>query len=140
VATVLPQLVDDLPAGHWLGYVVPKRHARRAVTRNLLKRQIRSVFERHAQNLPGGLWLVRLKTPFAPAEFVSARSRALAVAARAELEGLLVRCHPAGGPSVQAQRPACPALPAQAQVPSHRASVAAPAPLAVLCLPPDTQR
>jgi ribonuclease P protein component len=31
------------PLGIWLGLVVPKRHARRAVTRNLIKRQIRTV-------------------------------------------------------------------------------------------------
>ena len=35
----------------WVGAVVPKRHARRAVTRSLLKRQIRGAFERHAAAL-----------------------------------------------------------------------------------------
>ena len=90
--------VDSLAGAHWLGYVVPKRHARRAVTRSLLKRQIRSVFQRHAAALPKGLWLVRLRQPFAPAEFVSACSPALRAAARTELEGLLTRCHAAGRP------------------------------------------
>ncbi len=74
-----------------MGCVVPKRHARRAVTRTLLKRQVRSAFERHAASLPGGLWLVRLRHPFAPAEFISARSVALAAAARSELDGLLLQ-------------------------------------------------
>ena len=88
------QPVDDLPCsagdrGSWMGCVVPKRHARRAVTRTLLKRQIRVAFERHAAMLPGGLWLVRLRAPFSPAEFVSARSALLAAAARAELDSLL---------------------------------------------------
>lgn len=73
----------------WLGCVVPKRHARRAVTRTLLKRQIRVAFERHAATLPGGLWLVRLRAPFSPAEFVSARSLLLSEAARTELDHLL---------------------------------------------------
>jgi|CXWK01.1.fsa_nt_gi ribonuclease P protein component len=73
----------------WVGCVVPKRHARRAVTRTLLKRQIRVAFERHAAALPGGQWLVRLRAPFAPAEFVSARSALLAAAASTELDRLL---------------------------------------------------
>ncbi len=86
--------VDDSPvpvmtSAFWLGCVVPKRHARRAVTRTLLKRQIRVAFERHAAALPGGLWLVRLRAPFAPTEFVSAQSALLAAAARTELDRLL---------------------------------------------------
>ena len=90
-APVLAQPVD-IPSGTvWVGCVVPKRHAKRAVTRNLLKRQIRASFGRHAAGLPGGLWLVRLRAGFAVADFVSARSVALAQAARAELDGLLGR-------------------------------------------------
>jgi ribonuclease P protein component len=96
-APIYPQLVDDSPpttvddGGLWLGYVVPKRHARRAVTRSLLKRQMWGAFARHAGTLPEGMWLVRLRAPFASAEFVSARSLALAHAARSELDGLLGR-------------------------------------------------
>ena len=90
-APALPPPVDDSVGAHWLGCVVPKRHARRAVTRNLLKRQIRASFERHATGLPGGLWLVRLRAGFAVTEFISARSTALAQAARTELDGLLSR-------------------------------------------------
>ena len=86
-----PQPVDDSAGGHWIGCVVPKRHARRAVTRNLLKRQIRATFDRHASALPVGLWLVRLRAGFPVAEFPSARSVVLAQAARAELDGLLSR-------------------------------------------------
>ena len=86
--------VDDLPPAFWVGAVVPKRHARRAVTRSLLKRQVHGAFERHAARLPAGLWLVRLRAPFAPAQFVSARSQALALAARAELDALLGRMKP----------------------------------------------
>ena len=91
LAPSLPPPVDDLPGGHWIGCVVPKRHARRAVTRSLFKRQIRASFARHAASLPGGLWLVRLRAGFALTEFVSARSSALAHAARTELDGLLAR-------------------------------------------------
>jgi ribonuclease P protein component len=86
--------VDDLPAGHWLGSVVPKRHARRSVTRSLLKRQIRAVASRHAARLPPGLWLVRLRAPFAAPGFVSAASTALRDAARSELELLFTRAAP----------------------------------------------
>ncbi len=89
VAPTHPQPVDDLPGGHWIGYVVPKRHARRSVTRSLLKRQIRACFERHGSRLPGGLWLVRLRAGFSATEFVSARSAELTQAARLELDGLL---------------------------------------------------
>ena len=70
---------------------MPKRHARRAVTRNLLKRQVRSAFQHLGQGLPAGLWLVRLRAPFAASEFISARSTLLAAAARHEIEGLLGR-------------------------------------------------
>jgi ribonuclease P protein component len=70
---------------------VPKRHARRAVTRNLLKRQARSAFQRHGSRLPAGLWLLRLHAPFSKTEFVSAGSPLLARAARSELDALLAR-------------------------------------------------
>lgn len=77
--------------------MVPKRHARRAVTRNLIKRQIRHAFERHEATLPKGLWLVRLRRVFSPSEFMSARSERLAEAARVELEELLRRARPGRG-------------------------------------------
>ena len=89
LAPTCPQPVDELPAGHWFGCVVPKRHARRAVTRSLLKRQIRGALHRHAGALAAGLWLVRLRAGFPVTEFVSARSSALAAAAAAELDSLL---------------------------------------------------
>lgn len=81
--------VDDLPRGHWLGSVVPKRFAKRSVTRSLLKRQIRAALARHADRLPPGLWVVRVRAPFAPKQFPSAASPALREAARHELEQLL---------------------------------------------------
>jgi ribonuclease P protein component len=95
-APVCPQPVDDTVLGQWIGCVVPKRHARRAVTRSLLKRQIRGAFEQHASQLPVGQWLVRLRQPFARAEFTSASSDALRRAARDELDGLLARAGAAG--------------------------------------------
>jgi ribonuclease P protein component len=86
-----PPLVDDLPTARWLGCVVPKRHARRAVTRSLLKRQVRGAFERHEAALPNGLWLVRLRQGFPVNEFPSACSSALRQAALLELDALFTR-------------------------------------------------
>lgn len=89
----------------WLGTVVPKRHARRAVTRNLIKRQIRSAAQRleaRMQPLAPGLWLVRLRAPFDRAAFASAASAALTHEARSELDALLLQCrnrHPVAAAS-----------------------------------------
>ncbi len=101
--------MDELPAavpqGQWLGTVVPKRHARRAVTRNLLKRQMRAVMLAHGPALPPGLWVLRLKSPFDRTQFRSASSDALRVAARDELALLLQRAlQPA--PGARSPRPA----------------------------------
>jgi ribonuclease P protein component len=90
-ARTCPPPVDDLPAGCWLGTVVPKRHARRAVTRNLLKRQMRQLMAAGCVALPKGLWVLRLKAPFDRARFVSPSSDALRQSARAELADLLQR-------------------------------------------------
>ena len=87
--------MEDFPAAapvptlSWVGAVVPKRHARRAVTRSLIKRQIYAAAERHRDRMAPGLWIVRLRSPFDRAEFRSAASRALLRCARAELDQLL---------------------------------------------------
>jgi len=83
--------VDDSPPEQaWLGTVVPKRHARRAVTRNLLKRQIHAVANAEAM-IPHGLWVVRLRAPFDKKTFPSAASVALRQAAAGELRQLFSR-------------------------------------------------
>lgn len=79
------------PERLWLGAVVPKRHARRAVTRSQLKRQIRSAVQAHAAVLAGGLWVVRLRSSFDRATFPSAASEALKNSVRDELQHLLAR-------------------------------------------------
>ena len=79
----------------WLGAVVPKRHARRAVTRSLIKRQIYAAARRHHDRLAPGLWIVRLRAPFDPARFTSAASLALRREARSELDTLLTAGLPA---------------------------------------------
>jgi len=87
-----PNPVDDSAqpvVGLWLGSVVPKRHARRSVTRTLLKRQIRHSAEACTPRLAAGLWVVRLRAPFERSEFRSAASLALRQAAGVELDALL---------------------------------------------------
>jgi ribonuclease P protein component len=83
--------VDNLSESHRLGCVLPKRHARRAVTRNLLRRQIRAAVELAGSTLAPGLWVIRLKAPFDRKQFPSAKSTALRDVARAELKLLLQR-------------------------------------------------
>lgn len=93
VRQVGARAVDDFdfpgPSRHF-GVVVPKRHARRSVTRSLLKRQIYAAGDRHAAKLRVGLWVVRLRAPFDRAVFPSAASAALRLAARVELESLFL--------------------------------------------------
>jgi ribonuclease P protein component len=87
--------VEDLPieasADVWLGLVVPKRHAKRAVTRNLIKRQVRTAMAERDGVLPGGLWVVRLRAGFDRQQFISPASDVLRAAAREEVAGLLER-------------------------------------------------
>jgi len=92
VTTTSEQPVDELHFDtRWFGVVVPKRHARRSVTRSLLKRQMRSVAERHALDLKPGWWVLRLKAPFDPKTFVSAASEPLRQRVHQELDTLFGR-------------------------------------------------
>lgn len=83
--------MDNSVSGWWLGTVVPKRHAPRAVTRNMLRRQVRAAMQRHLARLQPGLWLVRLRQPFPRASFMAADSIALRAAAASELNRLFQR-------------------------------------------------
>jgi ribonuclease P protein component len=74
-----------------VGAVLPKRLARRAVTRNALKRQIYNVMTVFESRLPVGDHVVRLRAPFDRTLFVSATSTQLKRVARLELEQLLER-------------------------------------------------
>jgi ribonuclease P protein component len=69
----------------WIGAVIPKRWARRAVTRNTLKRQIYAVAHDYAARLPVAAHVVRLRSGFDGQQFHSATSVALRQAVRAEL-------------------------------------------------------
>ena len=71
--------------------MVPKRWARRAVTRNTIKRQIYAVGALFEARLPQAAHVVRLRTAFDRKQFVSASSDQLKQAVRAELCNCLVR-------------------------------------------------
>ncbi|MCW5654796.1 ribonuclease P protein component [Hydrogenophaga sp.] len=78
-------------ADAWLGVLLPKRWARRAVTRNAIRRQIYEVARHRADSLPQAALVVRLRSTFNREQFVSATSVVLKRAVRAELEQLLGR-------------------------------------------------
>ena len=80
------------PAGApWLGAMVPKRWARRAVTRNAIRRQIYAVGEGLWSPLGADARLVRLRAAFSPQHYPSASSAALKSAVRAELQQLFAQ-------------------------------------------------
>lgn len=78
-------------ADTWLGVLLPKRWARRAVTRNAIRRQIYETARTMAPDLPQVALVVRLRSEFSRKQFLSATSDVLKRAVRAELELLLGR-------------------------------------------------
>lgn len=68
--------------------MVPKRWARRAVTRNLIKRQIYSIADHFESSLPQAAHVVRLRAAFDRTHFKSASSDELKKAVRMEIEQL----------------------------------------------------
>ena len=82
------------PKAVWLGAMVPKRWARRAVTRNAIKRQIYNVSESFGNRLPLAAHVVRLRTTFDRQQFISATSDHLKLAVRQELVQLFERALP----------------------------------------------
>jgi ribonuclease P protein component len=83
--------VDNKPEPLGVALVVPKRHARRAVTRNLAKRQMREALQRHLADWPGGQLLIRQRAPFDAQRFPSAASAGLRQAVRLELDRLFAQ-------------------------------------------------
>jgi ribonuclease P protein component len=69
----------------WVGAMVPKRWAKRAVTRNSIKRQIYTVSSEFEPVLPVAAHVVRLRNGFDRSKFVSASSDVLKTAVRGEL-------------------------------------------------------
>lgn len=81
----------------WVGAMVPKRWAKRAVTRNTIKRQIYALSRElpfPSPDAPPAAYLVRLRSTFDRQQFVSATSDALKAAVRAELRQLLASARP----------------------------------------------
>jgi ribonuclease P protein component len=75
----------------WLGAMVPKRWAKRAVTRNAIKRQIYAVSAQFEVRMPCAAHVVRLRSGFDRQQFISATSPMLKLAVRQELEQLFER-------------------------------------------------
>jgi ribonuclease P protein component len=90
-------------SAQWIGAMVPKRWARRAVTRNLIKRQLYALADLGGLQQAPGAYLVRLRSSFHAGQkgkksepiksglFVSAASDVLKQAVRTELAKLLVQ-------------------------------------------------
>jgi ribonuclease P protein component len=71
------------------GALTPKRWAKRAVTRNLIRRQIHAISQEFAGHLLPTAYVVRLRATFNPHKFVSASSDMLKQTVREELKQLL---------------------------------------------------
>jgi ribonuclease P protein component len=100
-----------------LGLVLPKKQARRSVTRSLIRHQAREALRRHApavradgrygNDIDG--WVVRLRAPFDRQQFPSAASMALQTLVRQELDELwsrLTTTHASGKAGKSALTPA----------------------------------
>ena len=75
----------------WVGALIPKRWAKRAVTRNAIKRQIYAVSSDLEPQLAQAAHVVRLRSAFDHVKFPSASSEALKQAVRSELQQLFAR-------------------------------------------------
>ena len=73
----------------WIGAMAPKRWAKRAVTRNTIKRQIYSVSADFSGQLMVAAFVVRLRRDFDKKTFPSATSDPLRQAVRAEIQALM---------------------------------------------------
>ena len=86
-----PQALFAVRDQPWIGALIPKRWAKRAVTRNAIKRQIYTVSQVMQPPLPAAAHVVRLRSGFDRKQFVSATSDALKSAVRVELQTLFAR-------------------------------------------------
>lgn len=90
-ASPVDESISHTPPAWRLGLVLPKKQARRAVTRSLMRRQARAICQRLAADLPPGDWVLRLRSPFDRALYPSAASEALKGAVRTELWALFTQ-------------------------------------------------
>lgn len=86
--TRAPSPAIFVPRDVWLGAMVPKRWAKRAVTRNAIKRQIYNVSAESSLVFDTAAYVVRLRAAFDRACFISATSDVLKSAVRLELRQL----------------------------------------------------
>ena len=73
----------------WIGAMVPKRWAKRAATRNAIKRQIYAVSGEFCSAYPKSAFVIRLRRGFDKSEFLSAVSDQLRQAVRTEIQALI---------------------------------------------------
>ena len=95
----------------WLGALVPKRWAKRSVTRHTIKRQIYAVaseFDAQLQALPPAAYVVRLRAGFDRKQFISATSEPLKRAVRTELQQLLAHATRRKSPKPEASAELAP--------------------------------
>ena len=78
----------------WLGAMVPKRWAKRSVTRHAIKRQIYDVLDARLEPDEQAAYLVRLRAGFSRQQFLSSSSELLKQAVRFELHSLMDRAKP----------------------------------------------
>jgi ribonuclease P protein component len=88
--SVTPKAIPSLG----LALVVPKRHAKRAATRNLVKRQMREAVRGRCAEWAGRQVLIRQRSAFSPQQFHSAASNTLRAAVRSELDALFAQAGP----------------------------------------------
>ena len=74
-----------------MGALTPKRWAKRAVTRNLIRRQVHVVSREFEKGLAPTAYVVRLRASFNSQQFASASSQVLKQAVRDELKQLFAR-------------------------------------------------
>lgn len=84
------QVLFAFASSRW-GILIPKRWARRAVTRNLIRRQVRQLVHASEKALPASDYVLRLKTAFDAKCFRSAASSELKQAVRLELQQLFAK-------------------------------------------------
>ena len=78
----------------WLGALIPKRWAKRAVTRNAIRRQVYAIALDVENHLAKRQYVVRLRATFDRTQFISASSDALKAAVREELQRLFAKAYP----------------------------------------------
>jgi ribonuclease P protein component len=74
-----------------MGALTPKRWAKRAVTRNMIRRQIHAVSHEFESSLKPTAYVVRLRASFNAPQFVSAASDVMKQTIRTELQQLFAK-------------------------------------------------